>query len=95
MRGYNAEIEGRKRKKFHRELPIIEQEFLNILSEHDDPIFLIDNVPIRQKFNEAHQKIPAATLPMNTPGRTPAAPRLLGLTPVRSKTPMTTVSEIS
>ena len=91
MRGYNAEIEGRKRKKFHRELSIIEQEFLNVLSEHNDPTFLIDNVSIRQKFDDAHQQIPATTIPVNTPGRTPAAPRLLGLTPVRSRTPATTV----
>ncbi len=70
---------------------MIEQEFLNILSENNDPIFLIDNVPIRQKFDEAHQQVPSTAMPLNTPGRTPAAPRLLGLTPVRSRTPVATV----
>lgn len=84
-------MEGRKRKKFQRELPIIEQEFLNVLSEQNDPTFLVDDVPIRQKVDEAHQQIPAATMPVNTP----AAPRLLGLTPIRSRTPVTTVSETS
>ncbi|CAF1524054.1 unnamed protein product, partial [Adineta ricciae] len=49
IRGYNAEAEGRKRKKFLRELPQIEQEFLNTLSEYDDTTFCIDNIPIRQK----------------------------------------------
>ncbi len=49
-------------------------------------------MPIRQKFDEAHQQVPSTAMPLNTPGRTPAAtPRLLGLTPVRSRTPVTTV----
>jgi hypothetical protein len=39
-RAYNAEAESRKRKKYHRELPQIEQEFLNILSEYNDLSFL-------------------------------------------------------
>ncbi|CAF0804466.1 unnamed protein product [Rotaria sordida] len=94
IRGYNAEIEGRQRKKFHRELPIIEQEFLNILSEHNDPLFMYDNVPIRQKFDEAHQQVPSIAMPLNTPGRTPTTSRLLGLTPVRSRTPVTTPCRI-
>ena len=64
---------------------------MNVLSENTDSAFLIDNVPIRQKFDEAHQQVPASTMPLTTPGRTPAAPRLLGLTPVRSRTPITTV----
>ncbi|CAF3117056.1 unnamed protein product [Rotaria sp. Silwood2] len=94
IRGYNAEIEGRQRKKFHRELPIVEQEFLNILSEHNDPLFMYDNVPIRQKFDEAHQQVPSIAIPLNTPGRTPIVSRLLGLTPVRSRTPVTTPCRI-
>ncbi|CAF4969469.1 unnamed protein product [Rotaria sp. Silwood1] len=94
IRGYNAEIEGRQRKKYHRDLPIIEQEFLNILSEHNDPLFMYDNVPIRQKFDEAHQQVPSIAMPLNTPGRTPTTSRLLGLTPVRSRTPVTTPCRI-
>ncbi|CAM4874743.1 unnamed protein product [Rotaria socialis] len=94
VRGYNAEIEGRKRKRFHRELSIIEQEFLNILSENNDPLFLIDNISIRQKFDEAHQQIPTITLPINMPGKTPTTSRLLGLTPVRSRTPVITPRRI-
>ncbi|CAF1260531.1 unnamed protein product [Adineta ricciae] len=90
IRGYNAEMEARQRKKFHRELPIVEQEFLSTLTEFDDRTFLYDNVPIRQKFDEAHQQIPAVSIPINTPGRTPAATRLLGLTPVRTRTPVIT-----
>lgn len=70
---------------------MIEQEFLNILSEYNDPNFLINNVPIRQKFDEAHQQISTTAMPVNTPSRTPAASRLLGLTPVPSRTPVTTV----
>ncbi|UJR07856.1 hypothetical protein I4U23_012139 [Adineta vaga] len=95
IRGYNAEIETRQRKKFHRELPIIEQELLKILSEFNDSPFLYDNVPIRQKFDEAHQQISATTMPMITPGRTPATSRLLGLTPVRTQTPVTTPRRVA
>ena len=84
-------MEARQRKKFHRELPIVEQEFLSSLTEFGDQTFLYDNVPIRQKFDDAHQQIPAVSMPTNTPGRTPAAPRLLGLTPVRTRTPVITV----
>ncbi|CAF2666978.1 unnamed protein product [Rotaria sp. Silwood2] len=93
-RGYNAEVEGRKRKKFHRELPQIEQEFLNILSECNDPTFLIDNIPIRQKFDEAHHQIPPSALPSSISAKTIAtiavSSQLSGLTPVRSKTPAAT-----
>ncbi|CAF0861300.1 unnamed protein product [Adineta steineri] len=95
VRGYNAEIEGRQRKKFHRELPIIEQEFLNILAEYNDSTFLIDNIPIRQKFDEAHQQVPATAIPFNPLGKTPIPSRLLGLTPVRSKTPITTPRRVA
>ncbi len=88
-RGYNAEVEGRKRKKFLRELPHIEQEFLNILSEYNDQLFLIDNIPIRQKFDEVHHQVPASALP--SAAKTVAVPQLSALTPVRSRTPAATV----
>lgn len=87
-RGYNAEAETRKRKKFLQELPHIEQEFLNILSESNDPTFLIDNVPIKQKFDEAHHQIPSSALP--TTLKTIATPQRSALTPIRSRTPAAT-----
>ncbi|UJR38308.1 hypothetical protein I4U23_030978 [Adineta vaga] len=93
IRGYNAEVEGRKRKKFLRELPQIEQEFLNILSEHDDALFLIDNTPIRQKFDEAHHQVPASALPSSA--KTVAVPHLSALTPVRSRTPIATPRRVA
>ena len=64
---------------------MIEQEFLQVLAEHDDRVFLFDNEPIREKFNQAHQQlVPSA--------KTPApSSRLLAATPVRSRTPATTV----
>ncbi|CAF5066790.1 unnamed protein product [Rotaria sp. Silwood1] len=98
-RGYNAEAEGRKRKKFHRELPQIEQQFLNVLSEYNDPTFLIDDIPIRQKFDEAHHQIPASALPSSIFTKTVAniavPTQLSGLTPVRSKTPAATPRRIA
>lgn len=84
IRGYNAETEGRKRKKILRELPIIEQEFLNTLSEYNDPLFLIDDIPIRQKFDEAHHQVPSTA-------KTVAVTQASALTPVRSRTPAATV----
>ncbi|CAF0869418.1 unnamed protein product [Rotaria sordida] len=98
-RGYNAEAEGRKRKKFHRELPQIEQEFLNALSEYNDPTFLIDNIPIQQKFDEAHHQIPASALPSSISTKmvaTIAVPsQLSGLTPIRSRTPAATPRRVA
>jgi len=91
-RGYNAEAENRKRKKFLQELPHIEQEFLNTLSESNDPTFLIDNIPIKQKFDEAHRQVPSTALPSTF--KTIATPQRSALTPVRSRTPAATV-EIS
>ncbi len=91
-RGYNAEVEGRKRKKYLRELPKIEQEFLNILSEYNDPSFLINDIPIRQKFDEAHHQVPSSALPSSA--KTVAVPQLSALTPVRSRTPAATVCRI-
>ncbi|CAF1330707.1 unnamed protein product [Adineta steineri] len=93
IRGYNAETEGRKRKKFHRELPHIEQEFLNVLSEYNDPSFMIDNIPIRQKFDEAHHQVPASALP--TSAKTIAVSQLATLTPVRSRTPAATPRKVT
>ena len=89
IRGYNAEAEGRKRKKFLRELPIIEQAFLNTLSEYNNPLFLIDDIPIRQKFDEAHHQVPSAALP--SAAKTVAVTQASALTPVRSRTPAATV----
>ena len=54
-------------------------------------MFLIDHQPIREKFDELHRQLPSSAKPMNTPAKTPAATRLLGLTPVRSRTPAKTV----
>ncbi|CAF1037891.1 unnamed protein product [Rotaria magnacalcarata] len=94
IRGYNAEVEGRKRKKFLRELPQVEQQFLNVLSEHNDPSFLIDNIPIRQKFDEAHLQVPASALPSTIAAKTAATIAVShhnsALTPVRSRTPAAT-----
>ncbi|CAF4959293.1 unnamed protein product, partial [Rotaria socialis] len=80
-----------KRKKFLRELPQVEQQFLNVLSEHNDPSFLIDNIPIRQKFDEAHLQVPASALPSTIAAKTAATIAVShhssALTPVRSRTP--------
>ena len=95
IRGYNAEAEGRKRRKFHRDLSHIEQEFLNILSNYNDSSFLIDNIPIRQKFDEAHYQVAPSALPSCISAKmvptTSAQAQLSTLTPVRSRTPATAV----
>lgn len=55
---------------------------MKILSEHNDPKFLIDNIPIRQLFDQAHLTIK----PITTPARTPSH-RI-------RQTPVTTVCSI-
>lgn len=60
---------------------------MKILSEQHDPKFLVDNIPIRQLYDQAHQQISSMIKPINTPARTPS--RRLGVTPIRA--PVTTV----
>ena len=54
---------------------------------------MIDNIPIRQKFDEAHHQVPASALPVVA--KTVAVPQLSALTPVRSRTPAATVCSLS
>ncbi len=56
-------------------------------------MFLIDNTPIRQKFDEAHHQVPASALPSTA--KTIAVSHPSALTPVRSRTPAATVCSIS
>lgn len=84
-RGYNAQVEGRQRKKFLRELPLIEEEFLRMLSEHADEVFLIGDVPIREKFEQAHHQVPASST-AKTVVAVAASPR-----PAQSRTMAVTV----
>ena len=75
----SAEIESRQQKKFQSEFPLIEQEFLHILSEHNHPPFLLYNKPIRQLFDRAYHQLPS----LNPPQR---------LTLIRSRIPIDTVN---
>ncbi len=61
--------------------------------EYNDPTFLIDSIPIRQKFDEAHHQVPASALPSSA--KTIAVTQSSALTPVRSRTPAATVCSIS
>ena len=63
---------------------MIEDEFLRVLSEHGDEPFLVDDVPIREKFDQAHQQVPgsstAKTVVAVTPSPRPAQSRTLAVT---------------
>jgi hypothetical protein len=50
---------------------------------------MIDNIPIRQKFDEVHHQVPTSALPASA--KTVAVSQLSALTPVRSRTPAATV----
>lgn len=69
VRGYNAELESRQRKKFQRQMPIVEKEFLEILSRNEPPTFFIDNQPIRQRVEQIRRQLFASSEKATTPAR--------------------------